>query len=49
MTDNASGDRVPSARFVSVLDRAARWWRRLDRGWQASLLGLVVVCAAVAL
>jgi len=47
VTDNASGDRVPAPRSVSVFDRAARWWRRLDRGWQASLLGLVVAFAGM--
>ncbi|MFB6219257.1 MAG: hypothetical protein ABEH77_08815 [Halobacteriaceae archaeon] len=29
--------------------RARRRWRELDRGWQASLLGALVVAGALAL
>jgi hypothetical protein len=33
----------------SVPSRLLRRWGRLDRGWQASLLGALVVVAAAAL
>jgi hypothetical protein len=26
-----------------IVARGRRWWRRLDRGWQATILGLVAV------
>jgi hypothetical protein len=33
----------------SVVSRAGRWWTDLDRGWKATILGLLAVLAAVPL
>lgn len=46
MTDGSS---ALSAVEESVVSRAARWWTDLDRGWKATILGLLAVLAAVPL
>ena len=35
-------------RSVSAASRTRRWWADLDRGWRASILGLLAVAAIVA-
>jgi len=45
----ADGSSVLSAVEESVVSRAGRWWTDLDRGWKATILGLLAVLAAVPL
>ncbi|GGL68828.1 hypothetical protein [Halocalculus aciditolerans] len=48
MTDSAESSTLP-ARVASLVDAVVAWWRGLDRGYQATVLGVCLLVAVALL